>query len=223
VIDLACGSGRLTFPLAQRGLEVIGVDLSDDMLALLRQRGEQEAAGVRERITAHQGNMAALDDIPGLPDHDVGLVTLAATSIVLLHRSADRRQLFSGVARRLRPGGRLAFDVFTHDLTGLEARPERYSVLRHRGLRGSDASTLLGQRFEQTPAGRTELVNMQTEEATGERRLTTTRKAVFVLEELSEELSSAGLQIVGRPPRVRPGDVVLLECARTEAFPLSPG
>lgn len=33
LLDLACGSGNLTIPLAQRGVEMIGVDGSADMLA----------------------------------------------------------------------------------------------------------------------------------------------------------------------------------------------
>lgn len=32
VLDLACGSGRLTIPLAQAGLDVTGADVSPEML-----------------------------------------------------------------------------------------------------------------------------------------------------------------------------------------------
>ena len=33
VLDLACGTGRMTFPLADRGYDMIGIDGSEDMLA----------------------------------------------------------------------------------------------------------------------------------------------------------------------------------------------
>ena len=33
VLDLACGTGRMTFPLADRGYDMIGIDGSADMLA----------------------------------------------------------------------------------------------------------------------------------------------------------------------------------------------
>ena len=43
-LDLGCGTGRLLVPLLASGLDVDGVDVSDDMLALARQAGD--AAGL---------------------------------------------------------------------------------------------------------------------------------------------------------------------------------
>jgi SAM-dependent methyltransferase len=43
-LDLACGTGRLLVPLLQRGLDVDGVDVSEDMLSWCRERAT--AAGV---------------------------------------------------------------------------------------------------------------------------------------------------------------------------------
>ena len=37
VLDLCCGSGRLTIPVAKLGMDVTGVDLSGDMLAQLEE------------------------------------------------------------------------------------------------------------------------------------------------------------------------------------------
>lgn len=44
VLDPACGSGRLTIPLAQAGLEVVGGDLSPEMLARARRHAIEETA-----------------------------------------------------------------------------------------------------------------------------------------------------------------------------------
>ena len=41
-LDVACGTGRLLIPWLKAGLDVEGVDISDDMLALCRERGERE-------------------------------------------------------------------------------------------------------------------------------------------------------------------------------------
>jgi 2-polyprenyl-3-methyl-5-hydroxy-6-metoxy-1,4-benzoquinol methylase len=38
VLDLACGTGRLAIPLAQKGLEVVGLDASVPMLELARHK-----------------------------------------------------------------------------------------------------------------------------------------------------------------------------------------
>ena len=47
VLDVPCGNGRLTIPLAQMGLSMTGVDLSVPYLALGRARAEAEGVGVR--------------------------------------------------------------------------------------------------------------------------------------------------------------------------------
>ena len=43
VLDLACGTGNMTFELSHRGYDMIGADISADMLscAMRRQRGEK--------------------------------------------------------------------------------------------------------------------------------------------------------------------------------------
>ena len=38
VLELGCGTGRVAAPLAEAGLEVVGVDISPAMLALARER-----------------------------------------------------------------------------------------------------------------------------------------------------------------------------------------
>lgn len=45
ILELACGTGRLTIPMAQRGFQMIGVDLHGGMLARARQKAEEH--GVR--------------------------------------------------------------------------------------------------------------------------------------------------------------------------------
>lgn len=40
IVELACGTGRLTIPMAQKGFKMIGVDLHEGMLARARQKAE---------------------------------------------------------------------------------------------------------------------------------------------------------------------------------------
>lgn len=44
VLDLACGTGSLTWELARRGYEMIGVDLSPDMLAQAADKTDETVA-----------------------------------------------------------------------------------------------------------------------------------------------------------------------------------
>ena len=57
VLELGVGTGRLAFPLAAAGVEVVGVDTSDEMLAVFEQRRVAASAEVAERTRALRGDM----------------------------------------------------------------------------------------------------------------------------------------------------------------------
>jgi len=46
VVDIGCGTGIITTELAKRGYEVIGIDLSEEMLAIAEQRSRNEGVDV---------------------------------------------------------------------------------------------------------------------------------------------------------------------------------
>ena len=55
VVEVGVGTGRLAIPALQGGAEVIGVDLSSQMLAICRAKAD--AAGVAERLTTVEARM----------------------------------------------------------------------------------------------------------------------------------------------------------------------
>src|SRR5689334_19038134 len=61
VLELACGNGRVTLPLAQagtaHGFEVVGLELVPEMLAAARTRREQAHPAARDRLTLVEGDM----------------------------------------------------------------------------------------------------------------------------------------------------------------------
>ena len=103
VLELACGTGRLTIPIAQNGISIEGVDRSPSMLAQLRTKAE--AAGVRIPLTEAD-----------IRDFDLGrkfsLIFLGFNSMQHLHDYASQAALFANVRKHLLPSGRFAFDVF---------------------------------------------------------------------------------------------------------------
>jgi SAM-dependent methyltransferase len=105
VIELGVGTGRIAVPVAETGIDVIGVDTSQGMLEVCRSRAE--AAGVAERLDLRVGDFRH----PPVRER-VALVMCPFRAY--LHLSDDGQRLAALEAARalLVPGGLLAFDVF---------------------------------------------------------------------------------------------------------------
>ncbi len=106
VLDLACGTGSMTFELARRGYDMIGVDGSEDMLSLAYDRKyELEDA---ERVLFLRQDMRSFE-LYGT----VGAVTCCLDSINYLTEDQDLSACFSLVHNYLDPDGIFLFDVNT--------------------------------------------------------------------------------------------------------------
>lgn len=113
VLDLACGTGTMTCLLAERGYEMIGVDLSPDMLSVAAEKGGR-VSGVPPIFL--QQPMQELD-LYGTVDACV----CCLDSVNYVTRPADLRRAFQRVHLFLTPGGLFLFDVNTPEkLRGLD-------------------------------------------------------------------------------------------------------
>lgn len=61
VLELGCGTGRVLVPIARAGIEIVGLDLSSQMLAICRGKLAAEAPDVRARARLVEGDMTAFD------------------------------------------------------------------------------------------------------------------------------------------------------------------
>ena len=105
ILELACGTGRILMHLANRGHEVVGLDLSEDMLKLCRRKQAQLPARLKNRIEVKQGDMTAFE-----LDEKFPLIVLSATSISLLRSISDVERMLQTVYDHLEDGGRFLFD-----------------------------------------------------------------------------------------------------------------
>jgi ubiquinone/menaquinone biosynthesis C-methylase UbiE len=60
-LELGCGTGRIALALAEKGLDVTGVDISDGMLSVARRKLAGRPASVRDRLTLIKQDMSQLN------------------------------------------------------------------------------------------------------------------------------------------------------------------
>ena len=103
-VDLACGTGSVTLILAEKGLQVTGVDMSAEMLCM----AAQKADSVANRPVFVQQRMEQLR----LPKA-VDLAVCALDSLDYVTDPADCKEAICRVYKALNPGGCFIFDVNT--------------------------------------------------------------------------------------------------------------
>ena len=118
VLELACGAGRLTLPIAAQGTEIAGLDSSEPMLIVAREK----AARANLPINWHLGGMA---------DFNLGrqfsLIFLPNNSVAHLLTWQEFGRCLACVRRHLAAGGRFMLDYFNPSLTLLSRDPnQRY-------------------------------------------------------------------------------------------------
>lgn len=106
VLDLCCGWGRLSIPLAQRGYRVTGLDLSKYHIRLAKQAAKQ--AGVDIKWVN-----ADMCKVPGRARFDA--VFNCFTSFGYLETEAEDQRVLDGVRRVLKRGGRFFIETMNHD------------------------------------------------------------------------------------------------------------
>jgi SAM-dependent methyltransferase len=118
VLDIGCGTGGHAIRLAQRGYRVVGVDRSQAMLELARDKAR--GAGVEVRFELQDARSL---DLGG--DRFDAVVAMFA---VMSYQTSndDLAAVCDGVARHLRPGGLFCFDAW-HGL-GVLTDPPRTRV-----------------------------------------------------------------------------------------------
>jgi SAM-dependent methyltransferase len=107
-LEFGIGTGRIALPLAQRGVHVHGIDLSEAMVAKLRTKPGAE------RISVTIGDFATTK-----VDARFSLVYLVFNTVINLTTQEEQIACFQNAAAHLEPGGFFVVEVAVPDLQRL--------------------------------------------------------------------------------------------------------
>ena len=114
VLEIGCGTGRVLIPTARAGIQITGLDFSEHMLAICRQRLGAEAEEVQSRVQLLQGDMRKFE-----LEGRFQLVTIPFRPFQHLLTVEDQQACLACIYRHLLPGGRLVLDLFNPSLEAL--------------------------------------------------------------------------------------------------------
>jgi SAM-dependent methyltransferase len=110
VLELGCGTGRITMALAEAGKRITGLDLSERMLERAVQKRAALRVEARERVHLVQGNMAGFD-----LGEKFRLIIIPFRPFQHLLEVHEQMNCLECARKHLAPGGRLILDVFQTD------------------------------------------------------------------------------------------------------------
>jgi SAM-dependent methyltransferase len=116
VLEIGCGTGRVLIPTARAGIEIVGLDLSDQMLDRCRVNLTSEGEDVRAKATLLKGDMRSFD-----LGRKFRLITIPFRPFQHLTTVEDQFSCLASVRNSLAEDGRFILDLFNPKLESLVA------------------------------------------------------------------------------------------------------
>lgn len=103
ILELACGTGNLTIPLTKKNYDIAGIDISEEMLGVAREKAEKEGV----ELVLLQQDIAELDfDITNLD-----CVLCACDGFNYITYDEDLENVFKKTYELLKENGLFIFDI----------------------------------------------------------------------------------------------------------------
>ncbi len=188
VLELGCGTGRVTFPLASDGVRIVGIDRSAEMLARATARRRRMRKTLDLRLV--RGDIRALP----FPDRSFPLVVAPYGILQSLLRERDLAAALDAIGRVLRPGGVFGLELVA-DLPSWNEYSNRVSL---KGRRAGGAQVTLIESVRQDRARRLTIFEQRFVERRGRREQRRTFMLTFrtlSVPQMARRLEKAGFQI----------------------------
>jgi ubiquinone/menaquinone biosynthesis C-methylase UbiE len=190
VLELGCGTGRVTIPVARAGVRIIGVDRSAGMLAYAAKRSRRARAGRRPTLLRA--------DIRFLPFRTAARFDLVMAPYGILQslvRESDLAATLTSVARVLAHRGLFGIDL----VPDLPVWKEYRNKVRFRGVRrGGKSRVMLVESVRQDRAKKLTMFDQEYIERRGRERQSRRFSLVFrtlTVPQMSRRLENAGFRV----------------------------
>ena len=190
VLELGCGTGRISIPLGRAGVSLVGVDRSGPMLARARQRIRR--ARLTSRVRLVRGDIRSLPFTRSL----FALVMAPYGILQSLLREHDLAATLDAVASVLQPGATFGLELVA-DLPSWQEYKKRVSLAGWRGAHGGAHVTLV-ETVRQDRARRRTIFDQQFVERRGSKRRTHRFALTFrtlSVPQMTRRLEKAGFEI----------------------------
>ena len=107
LLEVACGTGRITMPLAKEGYEVTGIDLAESMLEQAERNSQEQGLDI-EWVKADMRDFRLGKSFP--------LIICPGQSISRLLTIEDIERCLAAVREHLAPGGRFIMELYNPSL-----------------------------------------------------------------------------------------------------------
>ena len=136
VLELGCGTGRISLAIASSGIRTVGVDISPKMIAVAK--GKAEQSGLGDSCIFQTGDMASTHIAERF-----GAVLFPFRSFQSMASGEEQFAALDTAARHLSPGGRLILDIFNPDLRQLANEHDEAVPFHVQDVKLPDGSTIV--------------------------------------------------------------------------------
>lgn len=107
VLELACGTGRILIPVAEKNIKITGLDLSPSMMCVAKKKISKLSPEIQKNITLIEGDMRNFSI-----DEKYNLIMIPYRAFLHLLTVEDQKQCLNTVYRHLSEKGLLIFNMF---------------------------------------------------------------------------------------------------------------